>query len=118
MSNIELTTDNTKIGIKTISPEKVLQVFYNNAIPVGNGEYQFEKGDISLEEAKEIINHKWLMKIGVPLKKETEYMFYDYVKGRRIKVYINLDKKILDYGEFQNYYGIEHTNKVLRKLFE
>ncbi len=64
------------IDISKISKAKVLAALYNSATVLGMGILQYEAGKMSEEEASELLE---------------EHTYFDYVKGRVMKVDLSRD---------------------------
>uniref|UniRef100_A0AAU8B7B7 Uncharacterized protein n=1 Tax=Dulem virus 39 TaxID=3145757 RepID=A0AAU8B7B7_9CAUD len=65
------------IDIKGLSKSEVLATLYNNSRPQGLGFLHFDPTDMTIEQAKDIL-------------KETTY--FDYLKGRVMKVDLSSDE--------------------------
>ncbi len=70
------------VNIKGLSKEAVLAALYNNSKPQGMGFLHFKPGDMSPEEAKQIIGQR----------RDTGHYFFDYLMGRVMKVDLGGDE--------------------------
>jgi hypothetical protein len=73
------------IDIKGFSKAKLLASLYNRARPQGMGFLQYDPKDMTIEEAQKIIDE---------LTMNGYRLYFDYLKGRVMKV--NLSKDMLD----------------------
>lgn len=71
------------IDIKGFKKSDVLRALYNAARPLGMGRLQFIPGDMSVQEAEEIINN------GNPESTKKHCLSFDYLHGRVMKVDIS-----------------------------
>lgn len=71
------------VSIKDIPKNELLAALYNNSKPLGLGMLHFDPTPMSLDDAQNMIED---------LKKEGRDLFFDYVKGRVMKVDITGDE--------------------------
>lgn len=65
------------ISLRGLDKAAVLAALYNNAKPQGMGFLHYEPGNMSLEEARDLLS---------------EYTYFDYLKGRVMKVDLSKDE--------------------------
>lgn len=68
--------DSTDIDISKVSKAKVLAALYNNSQPLGMGFLQFDPTPMTEQEAEELLE---------------KYTYFDYVKGRVMKIDLSGD---------------------------
>lgn len=68
------------IDISNFKKSEVLAALYNNSKPLGLGILHYEEADMTIEEAEELINEN------KPIYQNVGRLYFDYVKGRVIKV--------------------------------
>jgi hypothetical protein len=77
------------MGHGDVDPAIVLMALYNHSRPLGMGMINFQPGNMTLDEAKEIIS-------GIA----PSHRYFDYFKGRVIKIDLNpgaaLDFRLFD----------------------
>ena len=66
------------VNIKGLSKAKVLAELYNNSIPLGFGWFQYDSAKMTEEEAAKLLE-------------ENPYGYFDYLKGRVMKVDLTSD---------------------------
>lgn len=78
-----MTKEDWEIDISGLDKAGVLAALYNRAKPQGYGFLQFRPGDMTIEEARSIIEKECLSSM--------QYMYFDYLFGRVMKVCISRD---------------------------
>ncbi len=71
------------VNIKDIPKNELLAALYNNSKPLGIGIIHFDPTPMSLDDAQNMIDD---------LKNEGRDLFFDYIKGRVVKVDITGDE--------------------------
>ncbi len=71
------------VNIKDIPKNELLAALYNNSKPLGMGIIHFDPTPMSLDDAQNMIDD---------LKNEGRDLFFDYIKGRVVKVDITGDE--------------------------
>ncbi len=91
----------SKINIKGLEKWEVFKALYDNAQPLGMGWLQFVPGNISEEEAKQAVE---------------QYIYFDYYRGRVMKVDITGDE--LDTARYDYDNGTGAAEQALQPLFD
>ena len=71
------------MDISNLDKAEVLAVLYNNAKPLGLGFLHYDPKPMTVEEAQVIIDKE--------LHRGNNELYFDYLKGRVMKVYLNKD---------------------------
>jgi hypothetical protein len=78
------------INIKGIDKARILQALYNKSHPIGMGFLQYRPGDMTLEEARELVGGK--DSGDYPFASHNTGGYFDYVYGRPLKIDLSRDE--------------------------
>lgn len=97
------------IGISTLDPVLVFMKFFNAANKVGYG-FGHDKAFVNYDEAKSMFYDD-------KNSKDPRYRYFDYVNGKRLKLIFKKDDSILDYIEYEVFYGKDLCDGLIKELF-
>jgi hypothetical protein len=118
------------IDISALELAEVLVALYNRATPVEMGWHHYEPADMTLEEAKNIIeshtpSKTMKMRDGTMVANYHTDIHFDYLKGRLMKIYflpkVDGDTTTYDFLDVTGYdknYGEFSAYNILKPLFE
>lgn len=84
----------SEINIKGLDKAKILKALYDRAHPLGLGFLHFVPGDMEIKEAEELVK---------------KYTYFDYLKGRVMKVDLSKDELRTDLFDRDNGNGAAYN---------
>lgn len=95
----------SNVNIKDIPKNELLAALYNNSKPLGMGMLHYDPTPMTPDEAQNMIDD---------LKNEGHDLFFDYVKGRVIKVDITGDE--MRTGSYNRDIGVGAAERIVESL--
>lgn len=104
----------TTTDISGLDKAELLAALYNHAVPQGMGFLQATPGDMTKEEAEAILKNGTSDYV-VPFSNSSNHLYFDYVKGRPLKVDLSQDEMRTDlYNRDQGPNAAESVIESLR----